>query len=100
MNLISNFEKPNVYKNDININYHKRKNLELFKTLENPEILFLSNTQNYIPIYNRFFSLNSSNFNSINFNHKWYLYNIKNKGSPEFKLFAVVGLMKVKVMVG
>jgi len=28
------------------------------------------------------------------------LYNIKNKGSPEFKLFAVVGLMKVKVMVG
>ena len=28
------------------------------------------------------------------------LHIIKNKGSPEFKLFAVVGLMKVKVMVG
>jgi hypothetical protein len=83
MNLTSNFEKPNIIKNDINIHYHKRKNGELFKSVENPEILFLSNTQNYIPVYNRFFSLNNSNFNSINFNHKWYLYDIKNKINVE-----------------
>ena len=64
--------------NDDTINYIKRKNSELFKTLEKPDILFLSKTQNYIPIYNRFFSLNNSNYNSINLNNKWYLYNIKN----------------------
>jgi hypothetical protein len=61
-----------------NINYQKRKNSELFKALEKTETLFLSKTQNYIPIYERFFSLNDSNFNNINLNHKWYLYNIKN----------------------
>jgi len=61
------------------INYQKRKNSELFKTLEKPETLLLSKTQNFIPIYNRFFSLNNSNFNNINLNHKWFLYNIKNK---------------------
>jgi len=66
-----------VINNDNNINYQKRKNIDLFKTLEKPETLFLSKTQNYIPIYNRFFSLNNSNYNSINLNHKWFLYNIK-----------------------
>jgi len=44
-----------------NINYQKRKNTELFKALEKPETLFLSKTQNYIPIYERFFSLNDTN---------------------------------------
>jgi hypothetical protein len=57
----------------INLNYQKRKNTELFKSLETPESLFLSNTQNYIPIYKRFFSLNESNYNSINLNNKWYI---------------------------
>ena len=62
-----------------NINYQKRKNAEFFKDLENPETLFLSKVQNYIPIYNRFFLLNESNYNNINLNHKWYVYNIKNR---------------------
>ena len=60
----------------ININYQKRKNAELFKSLEKPTSLFLSKTQNYIPIYNRFFSLNDTNYNNINLNHKWYLSSI------------------------
>ena len=60
----------------ININYQKRKNSELFKSLEKPTSLFLSKTQNYIPIYNRFFSLNDTNFNNINLNHKWYISSI------------------------
>ena len=60
----------------ININYQKRKNAELFKSLEKPTSLFLSKTQNYIPIYNRFFSLNESNYNNINLNHKWYISSI------------------------
>jgi hypothetical protein len=60
----------------ININYQKRKNSELFKSLEKPTSLFLSKTQNYIPIYNRFFSLNDTNYNNINLNHKWYISSI------------------------
>uniref|UniRef100_A0A6C0JHE0 Protein kinase domain-containing protein n=1 Tax=viral metagenome TaxID=1070528 RepID=A0A6C0JHE0_9ZZZZ len=77
-NHISNTDNTNTNNNINNINYQKRKNSELFKTLEKPEILFLSKTQNYVPIYNRFFSLNDSNYNNINLNHKWWLYNIKN----------------------
>ena len=59
------------------LNYQKRKNAELFKSLEEPNTLFLSQTQNYIPIYQRFFSLNETNYNNINLNHKWYLSSIK-----------------------
>jgi hypothetical protein len=61
----------------INVNYQKRKNQELFKSLENPKTIFLSKAQNYIPIYTKFFSLNETNYNNINFNHKWYLTNVK-----------------------
>jgi hypothetical protein len=55
------------------INYQKRKNLELFNSLAKPESLFISDMQNFIPIYTRFFSLNDTNYNSINLNHEWYL---------------------------
>ena len=57
----------------INVHYQKRKNSELFESLEKRENLFLSNTQNYIPIYQRFFTLNETNYNSINLNNKWYI---------------------------
>ena len=71
----------------INVNYQKRKNLELFKCLEKPETLFLSNAQNYIPIYNKFFTLNDSNYNSINLNNKWYISNINDGEGDDFHLF-------------
>jgi len=71
----------------INVNYQKRKNLELFKCLEKPETLFLSNAQNYIPIYNKFFTLNDSNYNSINLNNKWYITNVNDGGEDDFHLF-------------
>jgi hypothetical protein len=67
----------------ISINYQKRKNTELFKRFEDPDTLFLSKTQNYIPIYTRFFNLNETNYNSININNKWYLSNIEPKGNTE-----------------
>jgi hypothetical protein len=35
------------------------------------------NVQNYIPIYDRFFSLNNTNWNSINLNHYWAISDIK-----------------------
>ena len=67
----------------ININYQKRKNTELFKGLESSTSLFLSKTQNYIPIYNRFFSLNDTNYNNINLNHKWYISSINEDDKNE-----------------
>ena len=63
----------------ISVNYQKRKNFELFKSLEDPEIFSLSSAQNYIPIYTKFFSLNESNYNGINFNNKLYISNINTK---------------------
>ena len=63
----------------ISVNYQKRKNTELFKVLEDPTLSFLSKTQNYIPIYNKFFSLNETNYNSINLNHRWYISNVREK---------------------
>ena len=71
----------------INVNYQKRKNLELFKCLEKPETLFLSKTQNYIPIYNKFFTLNDSNYNNINLNNKWYISNVAETDEYNCHLF-------------
>jgi hypothetical protein len=65
------------------INYQKRKNTELFKHFEEPTTLFLSKTQNYIPIYTRFFNLNETNYNSINLNNKWFISNIDPEGKIE-----------------
>ncbi len=61
----------------INVNYQKKKNIELFKSLEDSGSLFISNAQNYIPIYNKFFSLNETNFNGINLNNKWHISSVK-----------------------
>lgn len=56
------------------LNYQKRKNKDLFKALEIHEEIQLSNAQNYIPIYTRFFALNETNYNSVNLNHPWALH--------------------------
>ena len=71
----------------IQIDYQKRKNLELFKSLEDPSLLFLSKTQNYIPIYNRFLSLNETNYNNVNLNHRWHLTIVKEKIEDYGNLF-------------
>lgn len=71
----------------INIDYQKRKNLELFKSLEDTNSVFLSNIQNYIPIYTRFFSLNETNYNSINLNNKWYISSVKKNSDEDNQLY-------------
>jgi hypothetical protein len=63
----------------ITVNYQKRKNTELFKLFEDSNSIFLSKTQNFIPIYTKFFNLNDTNYNSINLNNKWYINNIQSK---------------------
>jgi len=70
----------------ITVNYQKRKNFNLFNKFQSNPNISLSNVQNYLPIYDRFFSLNSTNFNSINLNHMWNISDIKdikNKGDKE-----------------
>ena len=61
------------------VNYQKRKNINLFSKFQTNKKTSLSNVQNYIPIYDRFFSLNNTNYNSINLNHLWSLSDIKEK---------------------
>ena len=60
--------------------YKKNKNDKLFRDLENSP-LDLKFLQNYIPLYQNFFSLNESNFNNINLNHKYHLQSLINTES-------------------
>jgi len=69
------------------VNYQKRKNAELFKSLEPSDSLFLSAAQNYIPVYQRFFSLNDTNFNNINLNHKWHISSVARPDSDDHHIF-------------
>ena len=41
----------------------------------------MAKLQNYIPIYNKFFSLNQKNYNNINLNHKYHLLSILDKNN-------------------
>ena len=63
-------------RNQLMINYEKRKNSELFKSFQEKKNFSFSSLQNYSPIFNKFFSLTPSNYNSINLNNKHYIYNI------------------------
>ena len=56
--------------------YRKNKNEELFQSLEKSN-LGLEKLQNYVPLYEKFFSLNSTNFNSINLNKKYYIHSLR-----------------------
>jgi hypothetical protein len=69
------------------VNYQKRKNTELFKSLEEPKSLFLSKAQNYVPIYTRFFNLNDTNYNSINLNHRWHISYVGEENEEIFNLY-------------
>jgi hypothetical protein len=71
----------------IEVNYHKRKNQELFKSLEEKSSLFISKTQNYIPIYQRFFNLNETNYNNINLNHQFYITEINERLEDNVNIF-------------
>ena len=59
--------------------YRKTKNEDVFHALEESTNLGISNLQNYVPLYEKFFSLNSVNFNNINLNQKYYLNKINNE---------------------
>lgn len=52
------------------MHYIKQRNNTLFKSLEKDENGKITNLQNYIPLYSKFFSCNETNWNSFNLNHK------------------------------
>lgn len=66
---------------EFRVNYHKRKNQEFFKQMLNDSTISFSTIQNYIPIYNRFFSLNETNYNAVNLNHRFYIAGIRESSS-------------------
>lgn len=49
--------------------YKKNDNNNLFRNLEKSDLTNVSKLQNYIPIYDKFFSLNDTNYNTINLNN-------------------------------
>ena len=70
------------------INYQKRKNLELFNSLAKPNSLFMSEMQNYIPIYKK-----------IIFQDKEYFYDDKPNGvvfeADEKNVSKIVGYIDI-----
>ena len=51
--------------------YKKDDNRKLFKSLEEKPAFGILEPQNYIPLYNSYFSLSKTNYNGIMLNHKW-----------------------------
>lgn len=74
---------PTTTKNAFSINYQKRKNVNLFTKLQTCKQISLAEVQNYVPIYDRFFSLNNNNYNSVNLNHLWYISDLKENKSGD-----------------
>ena len=57
---------------EFQIEYNKNKG-EVFQTLDDFNIIYNNQIQNYIPLYDIFFKLNETNFNSIVLNTNWVI---------------------------
>lgn len=67
------------------VSYKKNDNKKLFSKLMNN--YGFNNIQNYIPIYETFFSLKENTYNNINLNHKYTINDVKEKtGDNNFTL--------------
>ena len=63
--------------------YRKLKNTNLFKDFENEDKLNVCGAQNYIPIYNRFFELNATNWQNVSLYHLKTLVSVQEKKEKE-----------------
>ena len=61
------------------LNYRKNNNKPLFEKISNNNFLDITNVQNYFPLYNNYFDLNSNNYNTINLNNSYKLEDISEK---------------------
>ena len=59
--------------------YKKNDNRKLFNTLVENNLLQVSQCQNYIPLYENFFTINNTNNNTINLNNYYALQTVKAK---------------------
>lgn len=75
------------------LNYRKNKNVELFKDIR--EKMGVSKVQNYMPLYQHYFSLNPTNYNGINLNTFKSVNSIKSKAN-ENTYNTDVGVVHVK----
>ena len=66
----------------MDINYKKTDNQKLFKSLAENPAFGIVEPQNYIPLYNTFFSLSPANSGTINLNNKWQLQSLISQDSP------------------
>ena len=57
------------------VSYKKNNNTKLFNKFKKD--CGFDKIQNYIPIYEKFFSLNENTYNSVNLNHKYNISNVK-----------------------
>ena len=58
--------------------YRKNDNSSLFSSVVNPDGMNVSDPQNYVPLYHKFFSLSDKNYDTINLNHVKYLESVGN----------------------
>jgi hypothetical protein len=65
-------DQPIFGENTFSLNYRKLNTRDLFTSLEESE-LGIVNIKNYIPIYENYFNLNETNYNSINLNQRFYV---------------------------
>ena len=63
----------------MDITYKKLNNTGLFNNFEEKKLLNMSNCQNYVPLYNNFFTLNENNYNLISLNNQNSLASITEK---------------------
>ena len=92
-----------VNENAFELYYQKPRNENLLKNLEETR-MGLSHCQNFIPLYSTFFSLNDTNYNSINLNQSFNIHSIvysesgSGSGSEEqerhFKNIAIASVKK------
>jgi len=65
-------DQPVFGENTFSLHYRKINNRDLFSSLENSE-LGIKSSRNYIPLYENYFNLNETNYNSINLNQRFYV---------------------------
>ena len=65
----------------MDIHYLKNDNKTLFLDFKNAELLNIEVPQSYVPLYTKFFSLNDTNYNNINLNHRYKITKVTEKFS-------------------
>ena len=72
--------------------YQKNNNESLFKECD--EVVKIKNMQNYIPLYDKYFSLNSENFKNVNLNHNFHISQVLEKQKENLYTITIFDIQK------